>query len=138
MSLYLLDTNICIHFVKDEYGIAQKLDAIGFDNCFISELTIAEMLYGVANSAPTKQAANRALLNAFRATLEGYILPVADCFEHYAAEKTRLRRAGRPVDDLDLLIGCTALRHGLTLVTRNTRHFAHIENLTLANWIDTP
>ena len=59
MSFYLLDTNICIHFTKNEYGIVEKLDSIGFDNCSISELTIAEMLYGVANSASTKQAANR-------------------------------------------------------------------------------
>ena len=70
MSFYLLDTNICIHFTKNEYGIVEKLDRIGFDNCFISELTIAEMLYGVANSAPTKQAANRQALNEIRAALK--------------------------------------------------------------------
>ncbi|MBD2769926.1 type II toxin-antitoxin system VapC family toxin [Hymenobacter sp. BT664] len=136
MSLYLLDTNICIHFTKNEYGIVEKLDHVGFGNCFISELTIAEMLYGVANSVPTKQAANRHALNQLRIAFEGHILPIADCFEHYAAEKTRLRRAGRPVDDFDLMIGCTALRHGLTLVTRNTRHFAGLANLPLENWID--
>ena len=138
MSLYLLDTNICIHFTKNEYGIVEKLDHIGFDNCFISELTIAEMLYGVANSAPTKQAANRHALNELRTAFGGYVLPIADCFEHYAAEKTRLRRSGRPVDDFDLMIGCTALRHGLTLVTRNTKHFTNIAGLALENWIDQP
>lgn len=138
MSFYLLDTNICIHFTKNEYGIVEKLDSIGFDNCFISELIIAEMLYGVANSAPTKQAANRQALNELRAAFEGHILPIADCFEHYAAEKTRLRRAGRPVDDFDLMIGCTAIRHGLTLVTRNTRHFADISGVVIENWIDNP
>ena len=40
MSFCLLDTNICIHFTKNEYGIVEKLDSIGFDNCFISELTM--------------------------------------------------------------------------------------------------
>ncbi len=95
------------------------------------------MLYGVANSAPAKQTANPHALNEFRAAFEGRILPIADCFEHYAAEKTCLRRAGRPVDDFDLMIGCTALRHGLTLITRNTRHFSGIANLALENWIDT-
>ena len=96
------------------------------------------MLYGVAKSASTKQTANRHALNELRAAFEGHTLLIADCFEHYAAEKTRLRRTGRPVDDFDLMIGCTALRHGLTLVTRNTRHFANLENLLLENWIDTP
>lgn len=137
MSFYLLDTNICIHFIKNEYGIVEKLDSVGFDNCFISELTIAEMLYGVANSAPAKQAANQQALIELRSAFDGHILSIADSFEYYAAEKTRLRRAGRPVDDFDLMIGCTALAHGLTLVSRNTRHFAGIANLSLENWIDT-
>ncbi len=44
MSAYLLDTNICIHWTKNEYGIAGKLAQVGYENCFISELTIAEML----------------------------------------------------------------------------------------------
>jgi tRNA(fMet)-specific endonuclease VapC len=76
MSFYLLDTNICIHFTKNEYGIVEKLDSIGFDNCFISELTIAEILYGVANSAPTKQAANRQALNGLRTAFEAISCPL--------------------------------------------------------------
>jgi len=28
MSLYLLDTNICIHFAKAEHGIVEKLDSL--------------------------------------------------------------------------------------------------------------
>ncbi len=138
MSAYLLDTNICIHWTKNEYGIAEKLEQVGYDNCFISELTIAEVLYGVANSAPTKQAANRQSLNRVLAAFEDHVLLVADCFELYATEKVRLRQLGRPLDDFDLLIGCTALTHGLILATRNTRHFTPITALTLENWIDQP
>lgn len=37
-------------------------------------------------------------------------------------------------DDLDPLIAATAIVHGLVLVTRNTRHFEHIEGLRIANW----
>jgi tRNA(fMet)-specific endonuclease VapC len=43
---------------------------------------------------------------------------------------------GRPVDDFDLLIGATAIVHELTLVTRNTRHFADMNGIKLVNWID--
>ncbi|WP_251047242.1 hypothetical protein [Hymenobacter sp. ISL-91] len=49
-----------------------------------------------------------------------------------------MRRSGRPIDDFDILIGSTAVAHGLTLVTRNTCHFADLVNLPLENWIDTP
>lgn len=137
MSQFLLDTNICIHWSKDEFGLRQKLREVGPQNCFLSELTIAEMLYGVAKSAPTKQAANRQSLEILRQAFTGQILPIAECFEVYAFEKVRLRQMGRPVDDFDLMIGSTALVHGLTLVTRNTRHFADITNLALENWINS-
>lgn len=38
---YLLDTNICIYFLKDRFGLVEKFEEIGFDNLFISEITIA-------------------------------------------------------------------------------------------------
>ncbi|MEJ7663965.1 MAG: hypothetical protein WKG07_32760 [Hymenobacter sp.] len=66
MSQYLLDINICIHWSKDKFGLRQKVQQIGVENCFLSELTIAELIYGIAKSAPSKQAANRhSRLNAF-------------------------------------------------------------------------
>ncbi|WP_242582180.1 PIN domain-containing protein [Hymenobacter telluris] len=58
MSQYLLDTNICVYLTKNEFDLVAKLRQVGYANCFLSEITIAEMLYGVANSAPTKQTAN--------------------------------------------------------------------------------
>ena len=136
MSQYLLDTNVCIHWSKDEFDLRQKILQIGVENCFISELTIAELLYGIAKSAPSKQAANRHSLAILQQLFAGRVLLVGTCFEVYGPEKVRLRALGRPIDEFDLLIGCTALAHGLTLVTRNTLHFAPIAALTLENWID--
>ncbi|CAM3874212.1 PIN domain-containing protein [Deinococcus frigens] len=46
----------------------------------------------------------------------------------------QLRGAGSLLDDADLLIAATALRHGATLVTRNTNHFQRIPGLQLADW----
>ena len=55
MKKYLLDTNICIHFLKGEFNLQSKIDEVGFENCFISELTIAELLFGVENSSDSKR-----------------------------------------------------------------------------------
>jgi len=138
MSQYQLDTNICVHFLKNEHQIAQQIAAVGFQNCYLSELTIAELLFGVANSAPTRQAANRQAVEELRATFADRILVIGPGLEYYAQQKAVLRKMGRRVDDVDLLIGVTALTHGLTLVTRNTRHFADIAGLALQNWVDQP
>jgi len=37
MNKYLLDTNICIHFLKGEYNLKEKIQEIGLDNCYVSE-----------------------------------------------------------------------------------------------------
>ena len=35
------------------------------------------------------------------------------------------------IGDFDLLIGCTAVRHGLTVLTNNRRHFGRITGITI-------
>ena len=139
MSQYLLDTNICIHLMKGDFELENKLRQIGTPNCFISELTIAELLYGIANSAPERQASNRQNLDKFlRLFSAARRLALLAVLETYATQKAHLKRIGRLQGEFDMFIGSTALAHGLTLVTRNTRHFADIAGLVLENWIDTP
>jgi tRNA(fMet)-specific endonuclease VapC len=47
---YLLDSNICIHFFRGRFGIIDKLKAIELKNCAISEITLAELVFGAENS----------------------------------------------------------------------------------------
>jgi tRNA(fMet)-specific endonuclease VapC len=42
-----------------------------------------------------------------------------------------LRKQGKLVGDLDLLIAASALQHNLTLLTNNRRHFENIEGLQI-------
>jgi tRNA(fMet)-specific endonuclease VapC len=46
-----------------------------------------------------------------------------------------LSRGGVTVDPVDLMIASMALVHDLTLVTDNTRHFVHVPDLRLVNWL---
>ena len=47
---YLLDSNICIHFLRGKYNIIDKLNEVGIDNCAISEITLAELVFGAEKS----------------------------------------------------------------------------------------
>lgn len=58
---YLLDTNICIYFLKGRYGLAEKINSIGFENIFISEITVAELKFGAEKSTYPKK--NRTIIN---------------------------------------------------------------------------
>jgi len=50
MSLYLLDTNICIYYLKGMFNIKDKINIIFYNKLFISEITVAELKYGAEHS----------------------------------------------------------------------------------------
>lgn len=136
MSRYLLDTNICVHLIKNEFAVKQKIAHVGALSCLISEITIAELLYGIENGAPERRLRNQENLEFIQDLFKGRILPIGEILYEYARQKALLRRMGRIVDDFDILIGSTAIAHDITLVSRNTKHFADMRGLKLENWID--
>jgi len=132
MSGYLLDTNICIFYIRGRYALNEKLEAVGFDNCYISEITLAELKYGAECS--NKVVENRTLIAELAKEIN--ILPVFDCLDTYAREKARLRKAGNLIDDFDILIASTAIFNKLTFVTDNVKHFDRIKDIVIENWIN--
>lgn len=130
MKSYLLDTNICIFYMKGKFDLARKLSEVGAENLFISEITLAELKYGVENSEqPVK---NRQALHLFLTGVQ--LLPIVEALDIFAREKARLRKAGTTLDDFDLLIGATAVAHQLTLLTNNVRHMVRINKIEVADW----
>jgi tRNA(fMet)-specific endonuclease VapC len=127
---HLLDTNIIIFFFKGKHEIDEHMNAVGIENCFISEITLAELKYGALHSGqPEKH------INEVEALLEDVsIIPISSAIDLFASEKARLRKAGTLIDDFDLLIGCTAIVNDLTLVTNNTKHFTRLQNIKLEDW----
>lgn len=137
MSRYLLDTNSCIHTMKGDFGLEAKLLQIGIANRYPGKLTIAELLYGIANSAPDRQVSNRQNLYKFlRLFPAARRLGISAALETYAQQQAHLKRVGRLQGEFDGLIGSVAVAHGLTLVTHDTRHFAGMVGIGLADWVD--
>jgi len=116
--------------MKGKFDLDKKFDSISSDDCFISEITLAELKYGVANSEKPEK--NQKVLDIFLTGVK--ILPIFHALDFYAIEKARLRKAGTPVDDFDLLIAATAVTHDLIMVTNNTDHFNKIKGITLQDW----
>jgi tRNA(fMet)-specific endonuclease VapC len=133
LKKYLLDTNICIHFLADEYNIKEKIEKAGLENCFVSEITIAELKFGAENSQNKEK--NRKVIDEF--TKRFSIIPIYNSLDIYALEKAKLRRKGKPLDDFDLLIGATAIANNFILVTRNVSDFDRLDGIEIKNWVDT-
>ena len=130
MKEYLLDTDVCIFFLNGRYGLVDKIDAVGKENCFISEITIAELLFGAENSQ--NHAKHIKEVDFFEKEFK--ILPINSSLRTYAKEKVRLRKKGTPVAEFDLLIAASALFNNLVAVTGNVGHFSKVKNLNIENW----
>ena len=130
MKKYLLDTNICIYFLKGQLDLHQQIEKVGIENCYISEITIAELKYGVEKNVQKEK--NRLILEKFQEKFS--ILPIFTSLDTYAKEKARLKTKGKTLDEFDLLIGSTAITNSLTLETRNVSDFDRLENIKIEDW----
>jgi tRNA(fMet)-specific endonuclease VapC len=116
--------------MKGKFGLDAKFESISADNLYLSEISLAELKFGVENSE--KQEKNRRVLSNFLSGIQ--ILPIYHSLDFYAKEKARLYKAGTPLDDFDLLIGATAVTHKLIMVTNNTDHFSRIKGIKIEDW----
>lgn len=128
---YLLDTNICIYFLKGQYQLNEKFDKVGFDKLYISEITLAELKYGAEKSNYPEK--NRKVIQKISNQFK--LIPIFNSLDIFAREKARLKTEGKTVDDFDILIGATAIANNMILVTNNEKHFDRLKKIRIENWI---
>lgn len=127
---YLLDTNICIFFLQGKYGVKEKIQEAGRKNCYISEITIAELLQAAPYSNSEKHRHDVEIL------LESLtVVPIYDSLPTYATTKAYLRREGQMIEEFDMLIGSSAVHHGYVMVTENVDHFKRIPGIEIECWV---
>ena len=133
-TLYLLDTNICAFYLRGKFDVDKRIDQVGWENCYISEITMLELKMGAELSMRKDGIDRSAQLNKFLSDIQ--ILPINEAIDIAAKEKVRLRLEGTPCDDnFDLLIACTAIANDMVCVTENTKDFVRFQGIQLENWI---
>lgn len=131
MTSWLLDTNVCIAFLKDEGQVKAKILARRPDEMLLCSVVKGELLYGARHSA--KVDANLKKLDAFFAPFSS--LPFDDAAaERYGMLRTQLERAGTPIGANDMSIAAIALVADATLVTRNQDEFRRVAGLRVEAW----
>ena len=131
--MYLLDTNVCIYFMKNTYPrLTQRLLSHDPSELLISSLTVLELEYGAEKSNWGDRTRQKMAL--FLAPFT--ILP----FEtNYALSAARIRayleRHGIIIGAYDIQIAAQGLSRGLTVVTHNTGEFSRIPELKLEDWV---
>ena len=130
MAKYLLDTCVCISMFRNEGNVRETLKKVGIEDCYISEITVAELYFGLAKSTDKKRKLEdiKEVQRLFR------VIPAYSSFKEYGEIRHSLEHTGQRLAQFDLLIGATAIHHQMTLVTSNLKHFERIEGLTIENW----
>jgi len=130
---YLIDTDIIIYSLKGDSHVSRNFTEQQDIPKAISIITYGELLYGAKKSKLS--AKNSAAI--YRLAENFPIIGISrSVMEAFTDIKLILERGGQRVPDLDLLIAATALSHGYTLVSNNTRHFSRIAGLKLENWAE--
>jgi tRNA(fMet)-specific endonuclease VapC len=130
---YVLDTNVVARLLDNDARVALQFAAVAADSVGMPLVVLAELLFGVEKSARREQ--NRARLQRFAAGVRVLPFDVAVA-ARYAAVRAEVERKGRSKTDFDLVIACTALEHGATLITNDAAlKDGAIQNLVVEDWL---
>lgn len=130
--MYLLDTNICIFAIKKRpETVLKKLKEKISDGIYISSLTIAELEFGVENSQKIEN--NRIALLKFLSIFNILNFDDSDAID-YGRLKTDLRKQGRIIGPIDILLAAQALNKELIFVTNNVKEFKRVKGLKIEDW----
>jgi predicted nucleic acid-binding protein len=122
--MFLIDTVVFSELYKRRRhpGFIRWLSEQTEDEFFLSTITLGEIERGIENQRRQNPDFADALLSWLNRSIEIYadrILPVTtDIARRWGVLSARIGH-----DSVDLLIAATALEHGLTVATRNIRHF---------------
>lgn len=131
--MYLLDTNICIYFMKNSFpDLTRKLLSLHPSDLAISSVTVFELEYSAAKNnwgEKTKQK-----LAMFLAPFT--ILPFTPDDAIYAGSiRSYLEKHRTIIGPYDVQLAGQAISRNLIFVTHNTGEFNRIPDLRLEDWV---
>jgi len=129
--MYALDTNSVIYFFKGMGQVAERLLGTPPREVALPAIVLYELELGLAKSSAPERRRSQVDELVRRVA----VLPFGAAEARVTARiRADLERTGEPIGPLDFLIAGTALAHGATLVTHNTKEFSRVGGLSLEDW----
>jgi predicted nucleic acid-binding protein len=127
-KIYILDSDILIYFLKGKKEVIEQIISLPNNELHITIINYTELLYGIYNSNKITQNKEK-------------ILPFLDNFKIlqfdknsakvFAKLKSKLKKEGNIIADMDLMIASITIANKATLFTNNMKHFKRVENLNI-------
>ncbi len=122
-KIIMCDTNIFIHWFRNDMQTIDKLNFIGVENIVISSITKMELLQGTANNTE---------LQAMNKKIKKYpILQVNETVSQLSIELIERFHLSHNLQIPDAIIAATAVVYKIPLFTYNTKDFRYIPHLEL-------
>src|SRR5437867_10693034 len=115
---YLVDTDWAINYLHGDAETVKRVTEFEANGLALSVISLAELYEGIYYSSDpgAREHGLRRFLDMVRlVTIDEETCKV------FGKERGRLRAKKKLITDFDLLIGATALRHGLVVLTSNRR-----------------
>ena len=133
--MIILDTDVCVAFLRGNARIAAKIRQHEPEELAVSSMTAAELFYGAEKSGNPD--GSRMRVEEFLGSLE--VVPGDEnAVRTFGYVKAYLVRAGLAIPDADLLVAAAALSRSCPLATGNVRHFSRIWGLQVQDWFAAP
>lgn len=128
MKRYFLETSVIIDTLRGRSQTTQLLDNLEgeFTSSYICLAELYEGIHRVKESERVKEG-----VNDFFAGLSGIYGIDRDIAEEFGRIRAILKKKGKVIEDLDIIIAATCIVNNLTMVTYNRGHFQRIENLQI-------
>lgn len=131
--MYLLDTNICIYFMKNTYpSLSEKLFSHSPSELMISAVTVFELEYGASKSNWGDKTRGKLAMFLAPFTILPFQSDDAICAGRIRAN---LEKLGTRIGPYDVQLAAQAVSRDLTFVTHNTGEFSRVPNLRLEDWV---
>ena len=133
MTKYALDTNIITYYLKGGKNIINRItEETDNENCIIIPPMV---FYEIKRWLLTINSNKKLSLFETMCSLSGIGSIDREILEAASVIYSDLQKTGITVEDNDILIAAYCIRHNLTLVTNNEKHFSRIANLKTVNWL---
>lgn len=133
--MYLLDTDIISNLIKPKPSphLVAKLKTIPSSELSISVITLMELYAGFFLSKspePIKKFIEEWVIKTLT------VIDFNSVHSLLAAKiQTDLKKQGKVLDWLDVMIASAVIANGYTLITGNIKHFKRIKQLKVENWL---